>query len=266
MPRQKDEPGKGGFWKIDPQYAEHLLSGAYKKRRMPQVQINPALQNRLRLNPPPQSRGLFSPVGSPMCLGISPESQRLLHEFERVTGADQNWGPHLAEGTMLGSWPSVRGKGGHKKKQSLSSRSSAGKAPRFSNSPLLCVDEQREVGPLKGDFNWDALLDSALSGELSLEDEGSLSPIMKEEDLTLKETNVSAAAAPIGSADILVLSNERSNSVSDYDEETFLATAFLETSWPEEENGRGDFLCSSTVSLDQLFDLGDPNSQIDPLL
>ncbi|EQB77237.1 forkhead box protein J1-like protein [Camelus ferus] len=35
VPREKDEPGKGGFWRIDPQYAERLLSGAFKKRRLP---------------------------------------------------------------------------------------------------------------------------------------------------------------------------------------------------------------------------------------
>lgn len=269
MPRQKDEPGKGGFWKIDPQYAERLLSGAYKKRRMPPVQINPALQNRLRVNLQPQSRALCGPTGGQGRLCINPESQQLLQEFEEATGADQNWDPHLAEGTMLGSWPVVRGRSGHKRK--LGSRIGSIKAPRRSSSPLLSVDEQKEIAPLKGDFDWDALLDSALSGELSLEGGEPLSPIMKEEDLTVRGTHISPAEAPAGIADIHVLvETQRNNDVSDFDEETFLATAFLESPWPEEEEqGHSDFLCSSTVNLDQLFDLGDSSggdARIDTLL
>ncbi|XP_022055715.1 forkhead box protein J1-A [Acanthochromis polyacanthus] len=261
VPRQKDEPGKGGFWKIDPQYAERLLSGAYKKRRMPPVQINPALQSRLRVNLQPQSRGPCSPTGGQISLCINPESQRLLREFEEATGADQNWDPHLAEGTMLGSWPVVRGRGGHKRKQSQGSRNGASKAPRRSSSPLLSVDEQKEIGPLKGDFDWDALLDSALSGELSLDEGEPLSPIIKDEELMVRGAHISPVEAPAGTADI-----QRS---SDFDEETFLATAFLESPWPEEDQGRSDFLCSSTVNLDQLFGLEDsldPSTRIDPLL
>lgn len=203
-----------------------------------------------------------------MC--INPESQRLLREFEEATGADQNWDPHLAEGTMLGSWPVVSGRGGQKRK--LGSRIGGVKYPRRSSSPLLTVDEQKEIGPLKGDFDWDALLDSALSGELSLEGEEPLSPIMKEEDLTVRGTHI-APVVPVGTADIHVLAEtQRNNDVSDFDEETFLATAFLESPWPEEEEqGRNDFLCSSTVNLDQLFDLGDslggdPTTRIDSLL
>uniref|UniRef100_A0A672YNP3 Fork-head domain-containing protein n=1 Tax=Sphaeramia orbicularis TaxID=375764 RepID=A0A672YNP3_9TELE len=272
VPRQKDEPGKGGFWKIDPQYAERLLSGAYKKRQMPPVQINPALQNRLQVNLPPPSRGPCSPTGAQTTLCINQESQRLLREFEEATGADQNWDPHLAEGTMLGSWPVVRGRNGLKRKQSLTSRSNT-KASRRSSSPLLSADEQKELGPLKGDFDWDALLDSALSGELSLEGGGPLSPIMKDEDLTVRGTHISPVEAPAGTPDLHVLvETQRNNDVSDFDEETFLATAFLESPWPEdEEQGRNDFLCSSTVNLDQLFDLGDslngdPSTRIDTLL
>jgi len=259
VPRQKDEPGKGGFWKIDPQYAERLLSGAYKKRRMPPVQINPALQSRLRLNLQPRSAGAQSG------LGINPEAQRLLREFEEATGGDQNWDPHLAEGTMLGSWPVVRGRLGHKRK--LGSRNGGAKAPRRSSSPLLSTDEQKEIGPLKGDFDWDALLDSALNGELSLDEGDPLSPIMQEEDLTVRGTHISPA-------DLHVLAEtQRNTDGSDFDEETFLATAFLESPWPEEEEeqGRSDFLCGSSVNLDQLFDLGDPlggdpSARIDALL
>ncbi|XP_047213505.1 forkhead box protein J1-A-like [Girardinichthys multiradiatus] len=260
VPRNKDEPGKGGFWKIDPQYAERLLSGAYKKRRMPPVQINPALQNRLRFNLPTQSTG--RPVG----LNVSSESQRLLREFEEVTEDHQNRDPHLCEGTMLCSWPMVRERNGYKRKQAVGSRNSISKMTRRSSSPLFCAEEQREAGPLKGPFDWDALVDSALRGELSLDGEDPLSPIMKDVDLTGRGAHISAADAPAGTPDL------RSSDVSDFDEETFLATAFLETPWPEDEDpGRGEFLTSSTVNLDQLFDLGDSlnvdaSSRMEPLL
>lgn len=33
MARSKDEPGKGGFWRLDPEYAESLVDGVFKKRR-----------------------------------------------------------------------------------------------------------------------------------------------------------------------------------------------------------------------------------------
>ncbi|XP_060116638.1 forkhead box protein J1-like [Heteronotia binoei] len=35
VPRGKNEPGKGGFWRIDPQYADTLLNGAFPRKRMP---------------------------------------------------------------------------------------------------------------------------------------------------------------------------------------------------------------------------------------
>lgn len=34
IPRTKDEPGKGGFWRLDPVYAETLVDGVFKKRRL----------------------------------------------------------------------------------------------------------------------------------------------------------------------------------------------------------------------------------------
>lgn len=33
VPRQKDEPGKGGFWKLDPVYEDSLVDGVFKKKR-----------------------------------------------------------------------------------------------------------------------------------------------------------------------------------------------------------------------------------------
>ncbi|XP_010872379.1 forkhead box protein J1-A [Esox lucius] len=257
VPRQKDEPGKGGFWKIDPQYAERLLNGAYKKRRMPPVQINPALQNRLKAGPQPLPRSFWNSTGGQSGLCINPEAQQLLMEFEEATGADQNWDPHLAEGTMLGAWPAGKGGPGHKRK--LGPRTAMAKVPRRSSSPLLSVEEQRELGSLKGNFDWDALLDSALSGELSLDGGGPLSPIPQEEDLMVRGTHICPLEAPRGTADSNhVLAETQRSRETDFDEETFLATAFLQSPWPEEEDqGSTNFLCSSTVNLEQLFDLGD---------
>ncbi|KAK2907428.1 forkhead box protein J1-A-like [Channa argus] len=221
VPRQKDEPGKGGFWKLDPQYAERLLSGNYKKRRMSPVQINPALQNRLRVNVQPEPRGPCSPTEGELC--INPDSQKLLREFEEATGADENCDSHLAEGIMLGSHPGLSGRVEHKRKQSVGTRKAASTVPRRSSSPLFPLDEQKEIGPLKGDFDYDALMDPALRGELSFEGGEPLSPIM-----------------------------------SDFHEDTFLTTALPESLWSEEEEqGCSDFLSNSTVNLDQLLDLGE---------
>lgn len=33
IPRNKDEPGKGGFWRLDPVYEDVLVDGIFKKRR-----------------------------------------------------------------------------------------------------------------------------------------------------------------------------------------------------------------------------------------
>ncbi|XP_053131890.1 forkhead box protein J1-B-like [Hemicordylus capensis] len=35
VPRLKDEPGKGGFWQIDPQYADRFVNGVLRRRRTP---------------------------------------------------------------------------------------------------------------------------------------------------------------------------------------------------------------------------------------
>ncbi|ESO89273.1 hypothetical protein LOTGIDRAFT_69660, partial [Lottia gigantea] len=33
VPRRKDEPGKGGFWRINPEFSDMLENGIFKKRR-----------------------------------------------------------------------------------------------------------------------------------------------------------------------------------------------------------------------------------------
>ncbi|XP_062382418.1 forkhead box protein J1-A [Sardina pilchardus] len=290
VPRRKDEPGKGGFWRIDPQYAERLLSGAYKKRRMPPARINPALLQ-ARLRPPVATTATSDPArvtGGGVAggvLSVSPESQLLLQEFEEATtGLDRNQDPHLTEATIL--WGSGRGVGGggrggggggvrgQKRKQlgggGGGRTSMSAKAPRRSSSPLLSAEEQRELGALKGSFDWDALLDSALNGELSLDAGGPLSPPIPPHHHHPHHQELAARAAhssldPLqADAGTAAGDGDGPRGVGDLEEETYLATAFLHDPWPEEEEEevdgaaiRVDFLCSSTVNIEQLFDLGD---------
>ncbi|XP_070580280.1 forkhead box protein J1-B-like [Ptychodera flava] len=44
VPRRKDEPGKGGFWKIDPAHADMLENGVFKKRRGGRENNGPVLK------------------------------------------------------------------------------------------------------------------------------------------------------------------------------------------------------------------------------
>lgn len=175
---------------------------------------------------------------------------------------------------MLGSWPVVRGRNRHKRKQQPAGlRAGPAKAPRRSSSPLISADDQKEVAPLKGHFDWDGLLDLSLSGELALDGGEPLSLMAKEQDPSARGAPASPADGPVGVVDIQVsFKTERSDEEPHLSEETFLSTAFLESPWPEdEEQCRGDFLCSPSVNLEQLFDLGDslgadPGGRIDILL
>lgn len=51
VPRQKDEPGKGGFWQIDPQYADMFVNGVFKRRRMPATNFNTHRKSKMLPSP-----------------------------------------------------------------------------------------------------------------------------------------------------------------------------------------------------------------------
>ncbi|KAG8565667.1 hypothetical protein GDO81_012939 [Engystomops pustulosus] len=242
VPREKDEPGKGGFWKIDPQYADRLMNGAIKKRRLPPVQIHPAFAGA-------QSTSSDNNLGSVWPLSVNSESHQLLKEFEEATG-DQNWngvGEHM--------WNMGENKG-HKRKQPLPKRMF--KAPRLSSSPMLSHDDQTELEPLKGDFDWEVIFDTNLSDNFSafedIEVTPPLSPVSQSVDLTVHGKHIDCPQQwyPMGQEQAAV-----QNSL-DFDE-TFLATSFLQHPWDE---GRNDYLSNST-NLDQLFDL---NEEFPPAL
>ncbi|MEE6526720.1 hypothetical protein FKM82_027514 [Ascaphus truei] len=234
VPREKDEPGKGGFWKIDPQYADRLMNGAIKKRRLPPVQIHPAFTGALGMSPPESAGG--SPWLCGGSLNISSESQQLLKEFEEATG-EQNWNPGNGKG--------------HKRKQPMPKQ--VLKAPRLSSSPMLTPDEQAELGPLKGDFDWEVIFDSNLNGDSfsafeDLEVTPPLSPITRSVDLTVhgKHINCLQQWFPTGQDQVLAQNN------LDFDE-TFRATSFLQHPWDEDRN---EYI-SNSANLEQLFNLNE---------
>ncbi|XP_068120213.1 forkhead box protein J1 [Hyperolius riggenbachi] len=235
VPREKDEPGKGGFWKIDPQYADRLMNGAIKKRRLPPVTIHPAFAGAH------SSTLSDNNIASAWPLSVNSESHQLLKEFEEATG-EQSW-------NLASVWNVTDGKG-HKRKQPLPKRMF--KAPRLSSSPLLSQDEQAELGSLKGDFDWEVIFDSNMSEANfsafeDLEVTPPLSPVTSSVDLTVHGKHIDCPQQwyPMGHEQQAAVPNSL-----DFDE-TFLATSFLQHPWDESRN---DYL-SNSASLDQLFDL-----------
>lgn len=55
VPRGKDEPGKGGFWQMDPRYADMFVNGVLKRRRMPASHLEPPRCNKVTLHHPYQT-------------------------------------------------------------------------------------------------------------------------------------------------------------------------------------------------------------------
>ncbi|XP_059674051.1 forkhead box protein J1-like [Gavia stellata] len=240
VPREKGEPGKGGFWKLDPQHADRLKNGAFKKRRMPPVQIPPSFTGRAQQEVRCVTNSATSTCTTDSILYVNTESQQLLKEFEKVTG-NENRNPE-------------DGKAGQKRRQPLPKRTA--KASRLSSSALLTQEEQTELGSLKGDFDWEAILDTNLSGDLSifgdLEFTPPLSPATRNPDLTVQGHHVDC---PQGQEQVLT---EPSLNNLDFDE-TLMATSFLQHPWDEET----DDLLSNCINIDQLFDLNDTSLPVD---
>ncbi|KAL1264288.1 hypothetical protein QQF64_004643 [Cirrhinus molitorella] len=126
VPRQKDEPGKGGFWQIDPQYADMFVNGVFKRRRMPATNFNTQRQGKM----------LSSPSSS-------------------YSSQCNQTGQQIGMGHFQGPIP------GNKRKQVFPKRGS--KLARVSKSPLLTTDIKTS-DVLRGDFDLASVFDDVLSG------------------------------------------------------------------------------------------------------
>ncbi|KAM6395725.1 uncharacterized protein O9250_012684 [Rhynochetos jubatus] len=179
VPREKDEPGKGGFWKLDPQHAERLKKDAFRKRRV-SLQIHPALTRRVRQ----AAQGVAGPAAV-VCtvesmLSVDKESQKLLEEFEAMTGEHQ--------------WSPAGGKAGQKRK--LPSPKRMAKASRLSNLALPTQEEEDDLMSLQGAFDWDSILNASLDIDLSVFEDVKFtppgSPVPRNPDLTVRGHQVDA--------------------------------------------------------------------------
>lgn len=125
VPRQKDEPGKGGFWQIDPQYADMFVNGVFKRRRMPATNFTAQRQSKHQLS-------------SAVSTNYSQAGQHLGMAFYQGTGMD------------------------HKRKQAMPKRGGS-KLARVPKSPLL-ANEAKGVDVLRGDFDLASVFDDVLGG------------------------------------------------------------------------------------------------------
>ncbi|NXU57166.1 FXJ1A protein, partial [Turnix velox] len=239
VPREKGEPGKGGFWKLDPQYADRLKNGAFKKRKMPSVQIHPAFTKATQ-----QEQNVTSPSSALACtpnniLNVNVESEQLLKDFEEVI-SKENLTP-------------VDSKAGQKRKQPSPNR--AAKVSRLSDSALLTQEEETDLGSLKGDFDWEAIFNANLTEDdftfEGLEDPllrltPPISPVTPNLDLTVQGHHINQPQEQEPALTELQQNN------LDFDE-TLMATSFLQNTW---DDGTNDYL-SNTINMDQLFELND---------
>ncbi|CAL8262360.1 unnamed protein product [Arctogadus glacialis] len=189
VPRQKDEPGKGGFWQIDPQYADMFVDGIFKRRRMSTNHFNNNNNNNNNNTNSSGNGGLYA--HRPGKLGRETPYRRIQNGCLYQGGS----------GGMTGDGGGVGG--GNRRKHHLTGKSHGGKGAQTPKSPLLATEAQRGVGDfLRGDFDLASVFDDVLGGSCSnfedLDINTALSSLGCEMEASLQAGRHPAAAVGVG--------------------------------------------------------------------
>ncbi|XP_028561732.2 forkhead box protein J1-B-like [Podarcis muralis] len=129
--RQKDEPGKGGFWRINPQHADRFVDGIFRRRRVPTFPCISATQ----ATPPLPASG--AELGCFRGRGRGPLKE---DQTPRLPGGQRHPGKckqQPGQGTSKAAWTGAR-------------------------SPLASVG--REGVALPGDLSWASVLEDTFVG------------------------------------------------------------------------------------------------------
>ncbi|XP_077979964.1 forkhead box protein J1-A-like [Glandiceps talaboti] len=134
VPRRKDEPGKGGFWKIDPAHADMLENGVFKKRRGGRENNGPMLKKFKKDD-------------------TSEEESESYEQFDRTKHDSLSQKHRSRKQTTpkrrLNSEPEL-----HKSKHKL--------APLRTSLSIPDNDDVISGGSLKGEFSWNSVLDNEI--------------------------------------------------------------------------------------------------------
>ncbi|XP_027522379.1 forkhead box protein J1-like isoform X1 [Corapipo altera] len=225
--REKSEPGRGAFWKLHSRYAARLKSRAFKEWRMSPVQIQPASPERAQQ----EAWHVISPAASACSsrnnLEISMELQQLLKEFEEFENS-QNWN-------------GLEKEAGQQRKQLMPTT----KVSRLPSSASGTQEERNDLTELKGDTDWEALLNNHLDeGDLSILGDLELPPPIQPVTPLLDWTGQGQHTdGPQEQEQVLTKPNHNNPGL----DETLVATAFLECAWHKETTEN----LSSFVPIDQ---------------
>ncbi|XP_043567079.1 forkhead box protein J1-B isoform X2 [Chiloscyllium plagiosum] len=209
VPRQKDEPGKGGFWQIDPQYADMFVNGVFKRRRMPATHFSALKQNKL-------------PSVTTSEVSINPSTQPFL-SYPGPGHTSVRYMENSHNNPLFNSSDNHRT--ASKRKQALPKRTM--KTSRTTKSPLLGHDD-RESESLKGDFDWASVFDDVFNANGSnfedLDINAALNSLGTELDLTVQGRHISPQSkwCSIGMDQVLA---ETTSQASQFEDFTFFSDA-----------------------------------------
>ncbi|XP_061456243.1 forkhead box protein J1-B-like [Rhineura floridana] len=130
VPRQKNEPGKGGFWQINPQYADMFVNGIFRRRRMP---------------------------ASP-CASVQ-STQPLLSSSAELGQQRRRRPAHLQQDQTPQLWVGQRHLGKRKRQSGQCTSRAAWIA-----TPLPSAPVGREMAALSGDLSWASVLEDTFGG------------------------------------------------------------------------------------------------------